>query len=47
MYLDDVVIFSKNVDDHIRAVDEVMTVIKRAERTLNLSKSSFVIQDLM
>lgn len=38
VYLEYIVIFSMNVDDHIRDVDEVVTTVKRAGINLNLSR---------
>ena len=36
VYLDDVIIFSKNVDEHIQHVDEVLTILRNAGISLKL-----------
>lgn len=36
VYLEDFVIFSKNADEHIRDVDDVMIAMKRAGIALNI-----------
>jgi hypothetical protein len=38
VYLDDVIVFSKNVESHIRDVDEVLTILETAGLSLNLKK---------
>jgi len=41
VYLDDVIIFSKEEEEHIRHVDHVLTVLRQAGVTLKLRKSEF------
>ncbi len=41
VYLDDVIIYSKTVKDHINHVDEVLTCLREAGITLKISKCSF------
>ena len=41
VYLDDVIIFSKSVEDHITHVDEVLTCLREAGITLKISKCTF------
>ena len=41
VYIDDVVIFSKSVEDHLRHVDEVLTALSTAGVSLRLRKSKF------
>ena len=41
VYLDDIVIFSNNIDDHIRHVDEVLTTLGKAGISLRLRKCKF------
>ena len=46
VYLDDVIIFSKSVEDHINHVDEVLTCLREAGVSLNLSKCNFFFDKL-
>ncbi len=41
VYLDDVIIYSKSVEDHIQHVDEVLTALREAGITLKISKCTF------
>ena len=41
IYLDDVIVFSKNADTHVRHVDEVLQPLRRTSVTLKLQKFSF------
>ena len=41
MYLDDVIIFSKNVNEHIRHVDEVLTILRNAGISLKSRECEF------
>ncbi len=41
VYLDDVIIFSNSVEDHIRHVDEILTALGEAGVTLKISKCRF------
>ena len=41
VYIDDIIIFSKTVEDHIRHVDEILTTLTEANITLKISKCRF------
>ena len=41
VYIDDILIFSKTVEDHIRHVDEILTTLTEANITLKISKCRF------
>ncbi|GBG77967.1 hypothetical protein CBR_g25898 [Chara braunii] len=41
MYLDDILIFSKSMDEHVKHLEEVLQVLKEAQLHLNLEKSEF------
>ena len=41
VYIDDIVIFSNTVEEHIRHVDEVFTTLRQAGVTLKISKCRF------
>ena len=41
VYIDDVIIYSKSVEEHIRHVDEVLTALKKAGVTLKMKKCTF------
>ena len=41
MYIDDVIIYSKSVQEHIRHVDEVLTALNKAGVALNMEKCTF------
>ena len=41
VYIDDVIIFSRNVEDHLHHVDEVLTLLRRAGVSLKLKKCDF------
>jgi len=45
-YLDDVVIYSKNFDDHVRHLEETLHLIEQAGFKLNLNKCQFGVQEL-
>ena len=45
-FLDDILIFSDNWEDHKRHIAEVLSRIKHAGLTLNLSKSAFAVAEL-
>ncbi|KAF7489591.1 Retrovirus-related Pol polyprotein from transposon 17.6 [Sarcoptes scabiei] len=40
-YIDDILIFSKSEDDHVRHIEAVFSIIKDASLTINLDKSEF------
>ena len=41
VYLDDVIIYSNNLDDHVRHVDETLTTLADAGITLKINKCHF------
>ena len=41
VYIDDIIIYWKSVDEHIRHVDEILTTLKVAEITLKMKKCNF------
>ena len=41
IYLDDVFVFSRSTDEHLRHVDEILKLLRRAGITLKLTKCSF------
>ncbi|GBG80291.1 hypothetical protein CBR_g30658 [Chara braunii] len=41
VYLDDILIFSKSMEEHVRHLEEVLQVLKEAQLHLNLEKSEF------
>ena len=41
MYVDDVIIYSKTLDDHIHHVDEILTTLTEAGVTLKINKCQF------
>ena len=41
IYLDGVIVFSRGTDEHLRHVDEILTLLRRAGITLKLTKCSF------
>ncbi|GBG92468.1 hypothetical protein CBR_g55547 [Chara braunii] len=41
VYLDDILIFSKSMDEHVKHLEEVLQVLKDAQLHLNLEKSEF------
>ena len=41
IYLDDVIVFSRSTDEHLRHVDEIITLLQRAGITLKVTKCSF------
>ncbi|GBG75331.1 hypothetical protein CBR_g19964 [Chara braunii] len=41
VYLDDILIFSKSMDEHIKHLEEVLQVLKEAQLHVNLEKSEF------
>ena len=41
IYLDDVIVFSRSTDEHLRHVREILTCLRRAGITLKLTKWSF------
>ena len=41
IYLDDVIVFSRSTDEHLRHVDEIPTSLRRAGITLKLRKCPF------
>ena len=41
VYIDDVIIFSTNLDDHIKHVDEILTTLAEAGVTLKIKKCFF------
>lgn len=41
VYLDDVIVFSRDMDDHVQHVDEVLTLLRDAGVILRLKKCAF------
>ncbi|GBG79339.1 hypothetical protein CBR_g29489 [Chara braunii] len=41
IYLDDILIFSKSMEEHVKHLEEVLQVLKEAQLHLNLEKSEF------
>jgi hypothetical protein len=41
VYLDDVIIYSKTIEDHLRDIEEVFTLIEKAQLKLKLKKCQF------
>ena len=41
IYLDDVIVFSRTTEDHLRHVDEILTLLRNAGVTLKLNKCAF------
>ncbi|GBG67240.1 hypothetical protein CBR_g88529 [Chara braunii] len=41
VYLDDILIFSKSMEEHLKHLEEVLTILKKTKLHLNLEKSSF------
>ncbi|GBG87013.1 hypothetical protein CBR_g44466, partial [Chara braunii] len=41
VYLDDILIFSKSMEEHLKHLDEVLVVLKKTQLHLNLEKSEF------
>ena len=41
IYLDDVIVYSKAVEEHIQHVDEILTLLKNAGASLKLKKCHF------
>ncbi|GBG60203.1 hypothetical protein CBR_g3447 [Chara braunii] len=41
VYLDDILIFSKFIEDHLKHLEEVLTILKKTQLHLNLEKSEF------
>ena len=41
VYIDDVIIFSRNVEDHLQHVDEVLTLLSKAGVSVKLKKCDF------
>ncbi|GBG42268.1 hypothetical protein CBR_g75688, partial [Chara braunii] len=41
VYLDDILIFSKSMEEHVKHLEEVLQVLKEAQLHLNLEKSEF------
>ena len=46
VYLDDIIVFSKDVETHIRHVDEVLTVLRGAGLSLKLRKCHFFVKSV-
>ena len=46
VYIEDVIIYSKSVEDHIRHVDEILTALEEAGVTLKISKCYFFRQEV-
>ena len=46
VYLDDIIIFSKSVDEHIDHVDEVLQTLREAGLTLKLKKCNFFVSSV-
>lgn len=41
LYVDDVISFGKTVEDHVRQVDEILTILEKARLPLTLKKCHF------
>ncbi|GBG77800.1 hypothetical protein CBR_g25731 [Chara braunii] len=41
VYLNDILIFSKSMEEHLKHLEEVMTILKKTQLHLNLEKSKF------
>ncbi|GBG75896.1 hypothetical protein CBR_g21138 [Chara braunii] len=41
VYLDDILIFSKSMEEHLKHLEEVLTILKKTQLHLNLEKSEF------
>ena len=41
IYLNDVIVLSRSTDEHLRHVDEILTLLRRAGITLRITKCSF------
>ncbi len=41
VYLDDIIVYSKSEEDHIRHVDEVLSILRKAGLSLKFKKSNF------
>ncbi|GBG63254.1 hypothetical protein CBR_g37340 [Chara braunii] len=41
VYLDDILIFSKSMEEHLKHLEEVLTILKKTQLYLNLEKSEF------
>ncbi|GBG73732.1 hypothetical protein CBR_g17072 [Chara braunii] len=41
VYLDDILIFSKSMEEHLKHLEEVLTILKKTQLLLNLEKSEF------
>ncbi|GBG74414.1 hypothetical protein CBR_g18826 [Chara braunii] len=41
VYLDDILIFSKSMEEHLKHLEEVLTILKKTQLDLNLEKSEF------
>ncbi|GBG84381.1 hypothetical protein CBR_g38354 [Chara braunii] len=41
VYLDDILIFSKSMEEHLKHVEEVLAILKKTQLHLNLEKSEF------
>ena len=46
VYLDDIIIFSKTLDEHIQHVDEILTVFREAGMSLKLRKCHFFVKSV-
>ena len=42
VYIDDVIIFSTSIEDHVRHVDEILTALEESGGTLKISKFYFL-----
>lgn len=47
VYLDDVIVFSSNFDEHLWHLEAVLQAIKTSELTLKLEKCHFAFEDLL
>ena len=47
IYLDDVIVFSRTTEDHLRHVDEIIAVLRNAGVTLRLKKCAFFNPELI
>ncbi|GBG61076.1 hypothetical protein CBR_g18668 [Chara braunii] len=41
VYLDDILIFSKSIEEHLKHLEEVLAILKKTQLHLNLEKSEF------
>lgn len=42
VYLDDIIIFSDNIDEHLKQIEQILTVLRQARMTPRLNKCFFM-----